>query len=109
AGDDKVVAETKAWIRGALTCQTKTGTGWQSAEVLPAAESRARIAATTEEALRRRKEIRPVVPSGPQTLEWDYLPKGSLRTHNPAFVPVASPRRVTKTGDSVERLLLDKP
>lgn len=109
SGDDKTCAEAKAWIPGVVACQTKTGTGWQSADVLPEAESRARIARMAEDAVRRRKEIRPVVPSGPQTVEWEYLPKGSLRTHNVQFVPVTDPRRVEKAGPSVERLLIGKP
>jgi hypothetical protein len=37
-----------------------------------------------------------------------YLPAGSLRTHDPAFKPVDNPRRVEKTGDSVEVLLIGK-
>ena len=36
------------------------------------------------------------------------LAKGSLRTHNPEFKPVDNPRRVEKTGDSVEALLIGK-
>lgn len=108
SGDDKVAAETRAWIPGALTVQTKKGTGWQSAEIVPVDEARALIRKTTEEALRRRAEIRPVTTKYPATLEWDYLPKGSLRTHNPDFKPVADPRRVSKTGDSVEGLMVGK-
>jgi len=44
----------------------------------------------------------------PATIRWDYLPKGSLRTHHPDFKPVDDPRRVEKTGDSVEALLIGK-
>jgi hypothetical protein len=38
----------------------------------------------------------------------DFLPQGSLRTYDPAFTPTSSPRRVERTGDSVEKLLLNK-
>jgi RecA-family ATPase len=44
----------------------------------------------------------------PATIRWDYLPKGSPRTHNPAFKPFDDPRRVEKNGDSVEVLLLNR-
>jgi len=108
AGDDKTCAEAAAWIPGVVTCQTKTGTGPQSAAVLPVEESRRLITQKTQEALARRSQIAPLRVDYPATLRWDYLPQGSLRTHNPAFKPVADPRRVEKTGDSVERLLLGK-
>lgn len=109
SGDDKTIAEAKAWVPDAVACQTKKGTGWQSAEILPVDESRRQIAKAAEDALRRRKEIPPIATPRPATLEWDHLPKGSLRTHNPEFTPVADPRRVTKTGDSVEQMLVGKP
>jgi D-amino peptidase len=108
AGDDKVCAEAQAWIPGVVTCQTKKGTGPQSAEVLPLEESHRRIVLKTKEALTKRNEIQPITIDHPATIRWDYLPKGSLRTHNPKFKPVDNPRRVEKTGDSVEALLVGK-
>lgn len=108
-GDDKVAAETKAWIPGARTAQVKRGTGWQSAEIVPVDEARALIRKATEEVLRRRADLRPAAVSHPATMEWEYLPKGSLRTHNPDFKPIADPRCVKKTSDTVEFLLVGKP
>jgi hypothetical protein len=84
------------------------GTGPQSADVLPMEESRRLIMQKTKEALAKRNEIRPIKIEYPATIRWDYLPKGSLRTHNPEFKPVDNPRRVEKTGDSVEALLIGK-
>ncbi len=108
SGDDKTCAEARSWIPGVVTCQTKKGTGPQSADLVPVAESRRLITQRTKEALARRKEIRPIKIAYPATMRWDYLPKGSLRTHNPAFKPVDNPSRVEKTGNSVEVLLLGK-
>lgn len=108
AGDDKTCAEARSWIPGVVTCQTKKGTGPQSADLVPVEESHRLITQKTKEALAKRQEIRPIKIAYPATIRWDYLPKGSLRTHNPAFKPVDSPRRVEKTGDSVETLLLGK-
>ena len=108
AGDDKTCAEAGAWVPGVVTCQTKKGTGPQSADLLPLEESRRLITQATKEALAKRNAIRPIKIDYPATIRWDYLPKGSLRTHNPAFKPVDDPRRVEKTGDSVEKLLLGK-
>jgi D-amino peptidase len=108
SGDDKTCAEAAAWIPGVVTCQTKKGTGPQSADLLPLEESRRLITQRTKEALAKRNEIRPIKIDYPATLRWDYLPKGSLRTHNPQFKPVDNPRRVEKTGESVEKLLLGK-
>jgi hypothetical protein len=75
---------------------------------LPLEESRRLITQRTKESLAKRNEIRPIKIDYPATLRWDYLPKGSLRTHNPAFKPIDDPRRVGKTGDFVEKLLLKK-
>jgi D-amino peptidase len=108
SGDDKACAEARAWIPGVVTCQVKKGTGTQSAEVLPLKEARRLITEKTKEALAKRKEIKLIETEYPATLRWDYLPKGTLRTHNPDFVPVDDPRRVERTGDSVETLLLKK-
>ncbi len=108
SGDDKTCAEAQAWIPGVVTCETKKGTGPQSAELVPLEQAHRLIAEKTIEALNKRKEIRPIRIDYPATIRWDYLPKGSLRTHHPAFKPVADPRRVEKTGPSVERLLLGK-
>jgi D-amino peptidase len=108
SGDDKCCAEARSWLPGVVTCQTKMGTGPQSADVLPLDESRRLITQKTKEALVKRKEIRPIKIDYPATIRWDYLPKGSLRTHNPEFKPVDNPRRVEKTGDSVEALLIGK-
>ncbi|MCH5375464.1 MAG: M55 family metallopeptidase, partial [Planctomycetes bacterium] len=108
SGDDKCCAEARSWLPGVVTCQTKVGTGPQSADVLPLDESRRRITEKTEQALAKRNEIRPIQIKYPATIRWDYLPKGSLRTHNPAFKPVDNPRRVQRTADSVEALLIGK-
>ena len=108
SGDDKCCAEARSWLPGVVTCQTKVGTGPQSADVLPLEESRRLITQKTKEALAKRNEIRPIKIDYPATIRWDYLPKGSLRTHNPEFKPVDDPRRVEKTGDSVEALLIGK-
>jgi D-amino peptidase len=107
-GDDKTCAEARAWIPGVVTCQTKRGTGPQSADLVPLEESHRLITQATKEALAKRNEIRPIKIDYPATMRRDYLPKGSLRTHNPSFKPVDNPRRVEKTGDSVEALLLRK-
>jgi D-amino peptidase len=108
SGDDKVAAEARAWIPGVVACEVKKGTGPQSADVLPPETARDRIRQKTTEALARRREIKPIEVAYPVTLRWDYLPKGSLRTHHPEFKPVADPRRVEKTGDSVEKLLVGR-
>ena len=108
SGDDKCCVEARSWLPGVITCQTKVGTGPQSADLLPLEKSRRLITQKTKEALAKRNEIRPTKIDYPATIRWDYLPKGSLRTHNPAFTPVDNPRRVEKTGDSVEALLIGK-
>jgi D-amino peptidase len=108
SGDDKCCAEARSWLPGVVTCQTKVGTGPQSADLLPLEESRRLITQTTKEALEKRKEIRPIKIDYPATIRWDYLPKGSPRTHNPYFRQFEDPRRVEKTGDSVEALLLNR-
>ena len=41
AGDDKTCAEARSWIPGVVTCQTKKGTGPQSADLVPLEEARA--------------------------------------------------------------------
>jgi len=108
SGDDKCCAEARSWIPGVVTCQTKVGTGPQSADLLPLDESRRLITQQTKEAVAKRNEIRLLKIDYPATIRWDYLPKGSLRTHNPEFKPVENPRRVEKTGESVETLLIGK-
>jgi D-amino peptidase len=108
SGDDKAAAEARDWIPGVVICEVKKGTGPQSAEPLPLAEARRLIAEKTREALAKRKDIKPLAVAHPATMRWDYLPSGSLRVHNPAFKPVSNPRRVEKTGDTVERLLQGK-
>jgi D-amino peptidase len=108
SGDDKCCAEARSWLPGVVTCQTKVGTGPQSADLVPLEESRRLITQKTKEALAKRNEIRPMKIDYPATIRWDYLPRGSLRTHNPEFKPVDNPRRVEKTGDSVEALLIGK-
>jgi D-amino peptidase len=108
SGDDKACAEAQAWLPGVVTCQTKKGTGPQSADLVPVEESRRLITQKTKEALAKRTEIGPIKTDYPATLRRDYLPKGSLRTHNPAFKPVDNPKRVEKSGDSVEVLLIGK-
>lgn len=108
SGDDKCCAEARSWLPGVVTCQVKVGTGPQSADPLPLDEARRLITQKTKEALAKRKEIQPIKIDYPATIRWDYLPKGSLRTHNPEFQPVENPRRVEKTGDSVEALLIGK-
>ena len=108
SGDDKTVEEAKAWIPGVLTCETKRGTGTQSAECLPLDQARKRIRLKSEAAVRQRASTPCVVIRYPVTLRKDYLPKGSLRTHHPDFKPVDAPKRVEKSGDSVEELLVGK-
>jgi len=108
SGDDKTVAEAKAWIPGVITCETKKGIGPQSAELVPVEESQRLIKQKTEDALAKRKDIKLIEVKYPATVRWDYLPKGSLRTHNPGFKPVDNPRRVEKSGSSVETLILGK-
>ncbi|MCU0913474.1 MAG: M55 family metallopeptidase [Planctomycetes bacterium] len=108
SGDDKACAEARAWLPGVVTCQTKKGTGPQSADLVPVEEARRLITQKTKEALARRQEIRPLTITYPATIRWDYLPKGSLRTHDPAFKPFDNARRVEKTGDAVEVLLIGK-
>lgn len=108
SGDDKAAAEARAWIPGVVACETKKGTGPQSADLLPLAESRSLIKEKTQVALARRKEANLLAIKYPATIRWDYLPKAHLATHNPAFKPADNPRRVEKTGDSVETLLREK-
>lgn len=108
SGDDKTCAEARSWLAGVVTCQTKKGTGPQSADLLTVEESRRLITLKTKEALAKRKEIRPLKIDYPATIRWDYLPKGSLRTHNPEFEPYDNSRRVEKKGNSVEVLLIGK-
>lgn len=107
SGDDKVAAEAKAWLPHVVTCETKRGTGPQSAEIMLLEKAHKLIRQKSEDAVRRRKEMPLLEVRYPATLRRDYLPKGSLRTHNPEFKAVPDPRRVEKTGDSVERLLLE--
>ena len=106
SGDVQAVAEARAWLPGVVVCEVKKGTGPQSAELVPLAAAHALITKRREEAVRRRNEVSCLTVTYPATLRWDYLPKDSLRTHNPAFKPVANPRRVEKTGASIEKLLL---
>ena len=40
SGDDKCCAEARSWLPGVVTCQTKVGTGPQSADLVPLEESR---------------------------------------------------------------------
>ena len=108
SGDDKVAAEAREWIPGVVTCETKKATGPQCAELVPLADSRRMIREKTEAALRRRNEIGCVGVSHPVTMRWEYLPKGHVRTYDPAFRPVENPRCVEKTGASVEKLHLAK-
>jgi D-amino peptidase len=108
SGDDKTVAEARAWLPQAAVCETKKGTGRQSADLVPVEQAHLLIRQKTAEAVRCRKAMPLLAVTYPVTLRWDYLPKDSLRTHNPAFKPVPAPRRVEKTGESVERLLLGK-
>jgi D-amino peptidase len=107
-GDEKTTAEARNWLPEVSVCATKRGTSTQSAVLIPVEEAHRRITAATEAALKRRAEIPCLKVTYPATLRWDYLPKGSLRTHHPDFKPAPNPRRVEKTGDSVEKLLLDK-
>jgi D-amino peptidase len=108
SGDDKVIAEALSWLDGIVTCEVKKGTGHQRADCRPAAEAHQLIRKRTAEAVLRRKAVRLIQVRYPVTLRWDYLPKGSLRTYDLAFKPVADPRRVEKTGESVERLFLSR-
>jgi D-amino peptidase len=60
SGDDKVCAEARSWLPGVVTCQTKKGTGPQSADLIPLEESRRLVTQKTKEALAKRQEIRPI-------------------------------------------------
>jgi len=107
SGDDKTVAEAREWLPDVVTCEVKKGTGPQGAELMPLEQARSLIRQKTREALARRKEMRLLLQvSYPATLRWDYLPKGSPRTYDPAFKPAAEPRRVERSGASLEQLLL---
>lgn len=108
SGDDKACAEAREWIPGVITCETKKGTGPQSAELVPLEAAHRLIREKTVQALRKRKEIPCITVSYPAKMRWDYLPKGHVRTYDPTFKPVANPRRVEKTGGSVEKMLLGK-
>ena len=108
SGDDKAFAEAKDWLPRVIICETKKGTGWQSADLVPPEKSRAMVREATAAALAARKGMPLLKIEYPATMRWDYLPKGSLRTHNPEFKPVSDPRRVEKSGDSVEKLLVGK-
>jgi D-amino peptidase len=108
SGDAQTAAEARDWLPGVAVCEVKKGTGPQSAELVPLAAARALIAEKSEASVRGRSGASRLEVSYPATLRWDYLPEGSLRTHNPAFRPVDHPRRVEKTGDSVEKLLVGR-
>lgn len=108
SGCDKVTAEAREWIPGVVTCTVKTSTGPQGAACLPDEAARRLIREKACEAVRLRGKIRPAGAAHPATIRWDYLPKGSLRTYDPAFRPAAEPQRETLTGESVERLFIDK-
>ena len=109
SGDDKTVAEAREWIAGVVTCETKKGTGPQSAELVPVEVSRRMIREKSEAAVRRRAEMRLIAVRYPVAMRWAYLPKGNVRTYDPDFKPAADLRIVEMTGDSVESLLLKKP
>jgi D-amino peptidase len=110
SGCDKTLAEARAWLPGGVgLCETKKSTGRQSADLVPVETARRAIRRAAADAVGRRKDIPRIRVDYPATLSWDYLPKGSLRTHHPEFRPVDNPRRAERTGDSVERLLVDKP
>lgn len=106
SGDVQTMAEARSWIPDVAVCEVKKGTGPQSAELVPVDEAHALIAQKSEAAVRGRRGMACLAVTCPATLRWDYLPKDSLRTHNPAFKPVDHPRRVEKTGPSVEKLLV---
>lgn len=108
SGCDKTVAEAREWIPGVVTAQTKRSAGVQRAACLPPEASRRMIREKAAEAVRGRQAIAPAAVAYPATLRVDYLPKGSLRTYDPAFTPAAAPRRVERTGASVEELLLNR-
>jgi D-amino peptidase len=108
SGCDKVAAEAREWVPGAVTCQVKVSTGPQGAACLPPDEARRLIRDKAEEAVRRRKEIPPAAVPRPVTLRWDYLPKGDIDRAAEAIKPAAAPRRVERSGDSVERVFLGK-
>jgi len=104
SGDDKVAAEARAWIPGVFTCEIKKGTGPQSAELVLIEEAHRMIREKSELAVRQRKVIACVRVDYPVSIRWNYLPRGYMRTYDPAFKPVGNPRRVEKTGESLETL-----
>jgi D-amino peptidase len=91
SGCDLLTAEARSWIPGVVTCQVKKSTGVQSTECLPLNDAHRLIRKKTAEAVRRRGKIRSITVAHPVALRWDFLPKGSLRTYDPAFEPVAEP------------------
>lgn len=108
SGCDQVAAEAGEWIPGVVTCVVKASKGPQEAVCLPLGEARGLLRAKAREAVAKRASIPRVATRREATLRWDYLPKGSLRTYDPAFRPVAEPRRVILTGAPVERLFFEK-
>lgn len=69
----KCCQEARDWLPGVVTCQTKTGTEPQSADLLPLDESRRLITQRTQGSLARRKEIRPIHPKDEAVTEQDML------------------------------------
>jgi len=109
SGCDKTLAEARDWLpAGVVFCETKKSTGRQSAVLTPVEAARPAIRRAAAEAVARRGDIPRIRIDYPATLAWEYLPKDSLRTHHPEFQPVDDLRRVERTGDSVETLLIHR-
>ena len=109
-GADDACAEAREWIPGVVTCQSKKSTTVQSGKCLSVKKSHRRLARATKRALALRKTIPMVTPKYPATLRTEMVPKGSVRTHDPAYVRHPNPRFKDKTSNtSVEELLVGKP
>ena len=59
SGDDKAVAEAKDWLPRVIICETKKGTGWQSADLVPPEKSRAMVREATAAAAEKRERAFP--------------------------------------------------
>lgn len=108
-GADDACREAREWIPGVVTCQSKKSITTQSGKCLSPEKSHKLLARKTREALAKRDKIEMLRPEYPAVLCTEKLPKGSLRTYDPAFVRVENPEVQEKTSpDSVEETLIKK-
>ena len=81
----------------------------QSGKCLSPEKSHKLLARKTREGLAKRDKIELLRPEYPAVLRTEKLPKGSLRTYDPAFVRVENPEVQENTSpDSVEETLIKK-